>query len=265
MPHLHFATLIFLAICAVISGCIDTIAGGGGLISVPALLMVGMPPILSLGTNKLQATFGSFAASYHFLRTKHISYKEVLWGVIYCSIGASFGTISVFFIHPEILKRLLPLLLLAVILYMVFKPQAGKLDRHHRMPSHLFFLLFGFSLGFYDGFFGPGTGSLWAISLVAIMGFNIRKATMHTKVYNFISNIISLIWFIFAGHIAYTCGLIMAVGQYIGARIGAHLVIHKGTSLIRPLFLSMVSIMTIVVTYKYYGTDIEHLFNIGTR
>jgi uncharacterized membrane protein YfcA len=251
MPHIYI--LVFLGLTGLAAGCIDTIAGGGGLIGIPAMLLAGMPPALALGTNKFQASFGSFSASYQFLKSGHLKLKQVYLGVIYTAIGAAAGTTCILIMNDAILKKILPIMLVIILIYMIFNRNSGHTDSKQKMKKHLFFLIFGFALGFYDGFFGPGTGSFWAIAIVYFLGFNLQKATMHTKVYNFISNIVALIWFLVAGHVAFTIGIVMAIGQIIGAKIGAYLVINKGTKLIRPIFITMVLVMTCIVVVKYYG------------
>jgi uncharacterized membrane protein YfcA len=250
--HLSILTLILLTLSAFCAGFIDTIAGGGGLITVPALLLAGLPAPLALATNKLQACFGSFAAAYHFMRTGHVHWKNVWQGVLYTLVGASLGTLAVLWIHPGILEKIVPILLLLVIAYMAFVPAAGKLDSHARINPNLFWFLAGAGLGFYDGFFGPGTGTFWAIGLVIFLGMNLQRATMHAKVFNFTSNIVALVWFISMGVMDYRIGLCMAVGQVIGARLGAKVVISHGVALIRPLFMTMVVVMVAVLIYRWF-------------
>jgi uncharacterized membrane protein YfcA len=252
MLSIFIIKLLLLALAATIAGCIDTIAGGGGLICVPALLLAGIPPTQMLATNKFQATFGTGMATYKFLQYGGIAWREVLLGCIFCLIGATIGSLCIQHMDQGFLQTLLPYLLIGVLIYMLLTPKAGEIKRHAYIKSGLFFTVFGLLLGFYDGFFGPGTGSFWVVAMVGLLGFDLRHATMHAKVYNFISNLIALFWFILGGHVLYIVGFTMAIGQLLGAKIGAWLVIHKGTKLIRPLFITMVSVMLLSLLYKHY-------------
>ncbi|MDO8954211.1 MAG: TSUP family transporter [Gammaproteobacteria bacterium] len=250
--HLSWLLLSFLFACSLMAGIIDTIAGGGGLITVPALLAVGIPPGLVLGTNKLQACFGSGTAATRLMQYSHTPFKDIWIGSLYCLIGASLGTFAVLLLQDDFLQKLLPLLLAAILLYSIASSRMSAADQPARLSKNTTMLIFGLVLGFYDGFFGPGTGSFWVVALVFFLGYNLQKATIHAKVYNFTSNIVALIWFIVGGHVIYSIGLLMALGQFIGAHIGAKLIMQQGAKLIKPLFIAMVSIMLLIVILKTY-------------
>ncbi len=250
--HTSYLILLFLSGSAFVAGLVDTIAGGGGLIALPAILAAGLPPSFALGTNKFQATCGVMMATWRFARRGHFKLRESLVGVAACIIGASVGTVSVLWINSQWLEKILPFLLLLVLLYTLFSPRVSPHDTHHRMQPLLFFISFGLLLGFYDGFLGPGTGSFWVVALISLLGFNLKKATMHAKIYNLTSNLIALIWFINAGKVVYLVAIIMAIGQMCGAYVGAHLVMKKGVDFIRPVFILMVSVMLIVLIKKYW-------------
>src|SRR5512138_1497615 len=148
--------LLFLTGLA--AGFVDSIAGGGGLITIPVLLSVGMPPQLALGTNKLQATFGSGSAAWHYGRAGLIDFNACKIGVLFTLIGAMMGTLFVSRLPPDLLKQTIPWLLVAIALYFVFQPKLGDADRTARLDAGVFHLIFGLGIGFYDGFLGPGTG-----------------------------------------------------------------------------------------------------------
>ena len=227
------------------AGFVDTVAGGGGLITLPVLLGFGLSPQMALGTNKLQSSFGSGSATVHYARAGVVDLKECGWGILFTLIGTSLGALAVLQMDAVFLKRLIPLLLVGIVIYLMVKPQVGFEETQPRMKSGLFYLLFGLGLGFYDGFFGPGTGSFWAMAFMLFLGFNMTKATGYTKAMNFTSNLFSLIVFILSGHVRYEYGLVMALGQLIGARFGAREVIKRGAGFIRPLFLTVVVILTL--------------------
>jgi uncharacterized protein len=243
--HLGIETLSLLFATGLLAGLIDTLAGGGGLIALPALLFAGLPPQLALGTNKLQGSFGTLAASYHFYRQGQISLRQALPTVACTLIGATSGALLVQRLDAGLLKPLIPGLLLLIFLYTLLTPRLGRQDRPARLSTIPFSLTFGLSLGFYDGFFGPGTGSLWTVALMSLAGHNMTRATGYTKIMNCTSNITALAWFLVGGNVLVSVGLVMAGGQLIGARIGAALAIAKGVRVIRPIFLSMI-LITIV-------------------
>ena len=241
-----------LFVTGAVAGLIDSIAGGGGLITVPVLLGIGLPPQVALGTNKLQASFGSFSAMYHFVRAGTVNLRDARPGVLWTVVGAILGSYTVQQIDPGFLKKVIPFLLLAILFYTVFTPKLGEKEVHPRLPRHLFYLLAGLALGFYDGFLGPGTGSFWVVAIMLCLGFDMRKATGYTKLFNFVSNIVSLVVFIAGGHVLLGAGLLMGVGQAVGARVGARLVIRKGTGLVRPVFICSVLAVTAKLFWDSY-------------
>lgn len=147
---------------------------------------------------------------------------------------------------------MLPFLMLIIFLYTLYTPKLGLLDSQQRMKESFFYILFGFLLGFYDGFLGPGTGSFWVIALVFFLGYNLSKATAYTKVFNLKSNIIATAWFMLGHHIDYKIGFIMACGQFFGGKIGSQLVILNGAKLVRPIFLAIVFFTILVMFCKSY-------------
>lgn len=237
-------TLPLLFLTGLTAGLVDSIAGGGGLITIPVLLGMGLPPQVALGTNKLQASFGSGSAMLAFIRSDTVRVGDCRSGIVFTAAGAVAGTMTVQLIDPSILRLLIPWLLAAIAVYTLLTPRLGYEEIHPRLQPNTLFMLAGLALGFYDGFFGPGTGSFWVMALMLGLGFNMTRATGHTKVMNFTSNFASLLLFIIGGSVLWREGLIMGAGQFIGARIGAHMVVSKGTRFIRPVFISMVLAVT---------------------
>lgn len=234
---------------AFVAAFIDAIAGGGGLITIPALLMAGMPPAMALGTNKLQAFGGSLSASLYFLGKKAVNLREFGFILFMIFIGSVIGTLLIQSIDSSLVKKGLPFLILAIGLYFLFTPKLGENDKKQRLSYPIFALSLGIILGFYDGFFGPGTGSLMNLACVLLLGFNLTKATAHAKVMNLTSNIASVIFFLIGGYIAWTVGFVMMAGSLIGANFGAKMVMSKGKRLIRPMVVAMSFIMTVKMAY----------------
>jgi len=238
--------VLFIMFCVgFAAGLVDSIAGGGGLIALPALLFLGLPPQIALGTNKLQGSFGTLTAAFNYIKNGQATLRESLTGIVFTLIGASAGSWLIQSLNPSFIKPLIPILLSIVFIYTLFSGQLGKNDRAPRMNKNLFFALFGICLGFYDGFFGPGTGSFWTVAFMFFAGFNMTKATGYTKIMNFTSNIVALFWFLLGGNVVYSIGLTMAVGQMCGARIGSNLAMKRGSTFIRPIFL-LVILLTII-------------------
>lgn len=151
---------------------------------------------------------------------------------------------------PVHLQRLIPFFLLAIFVYTVFTPELGRFRSRPRLGRLAFHLVFGPTLGFYDGFFGPGTGSFWAFAYVWAAGFDLARATASTKVMNFTSNLVSLAVFALGGNVLWGAGLCMGVGQAVGARLGSGLVIRRGPGLVRPVFLVVVLATTLKLFYS---------------
>ena len=171
----------FLLCTGVVAGMIDSIAGGGGLITLPVALAVGMPPKIALGTNKFQSSFGSFTATYYYVKHGIVSFRGARLGIIFTLIGAVAGAWGVQQIDSGILNHVIPFLLLAILIYTLLTPKFGDVDKRPRISAFLFFVIAGLVLGFYDGFFGPGVGSFWAMAFVFWRGMDLTKATGATK------------------------------------------------------------------------------------
>ena len=249
MMELSFEVLGILFAVAFVAAFIDAIAGGGGLITIPALLMTGMPPAMALGTNKLQACGGVFSASVYFLRKKAVDLKTFWPILLLIFIGSILGALLVQQLDPSFIKKLLPFLILAIGLYFLFTPKLGEQDRQSRISYGVFACALGLPLGFYDGFFGPGTGSLMNLACILFLGFSLTKATAHAKVMNFASNLSALIMFLIGGHIAWQVGIVMMVGAMLGGNLGAKMVMSRGKQLIRPMVVVMSFLMTIKMSY----------------
>jgi uncharacterized membrane protein YfcA len=243
MLHLWQFPLLFAT--AVVAGFVDSIAGGGGLITIPVLLSLGLPPRDTLGTNKLQASFGSGSATFHYTRAGAVALRECAFGFVVTGLSAAAGAWVVRQLDPGFLRRAIPILLIGVAGYTILRPRLGEQDLHPRMGRTTFYLVFGIAIGFYDGFFGPGTGTFWTMAYMLGLGFNMARATGYTKVMNFSSNLAALALFLAGGNVLFGPGLVMGAGQWLGARIGSKMVIAKGTRFVRPVFLTAVLALTL--------------------
>ena len=233
-------TLFLLFLAGGFAGFVDSIAGGGGIITLPALLAVGIPPHQALATNKLQSSFGSFTATLNYAKKGLMKPKELLLGVVFTFIGAVSGAIAVQFFDAKSLEDMIIFMLIVIFLYTLASPNLGAIHTTAKLKKPLFYTIFGLLIGFYDGFFGPGTGSFWTMALILLLGLDLKGATAQTKLFNFTSNIASLLMFIYAGLVLWVAGVVMGVGQIIGAYLGSSLVAKKEVKFIRVFFLVIV-------------------------
>lgn len=250
--EISFDILAMLFVVASVAGFIDAMAGGGGLLTLPALLAAGIPPTQALATNKLQSSFGSFSASWYFVRNGIVSIKEMRLAILCTFIGSAMGAELVQYIDASLLTSVIPLLLISISLYFLLAPQTKVSDGKKKLSEAMFALCVGGSIGFYDGFFGPGTGSIFTVCFVVLGHFSLVDATARTKILNFTSNIAALIFFIIAGLPIWELGLVMAVGGFIGAQLGAKVVISKGQKWIRPLVIVMSMSMAIKLLWEQH-------------
>ena len=234
MENISIEIILFLGIVATLAGFIDAIAGGGGLLTVPALLWVGIPPLNALATNKLQGCFGTATASVNFWRKGLLPINQLKIPIVMTFFGAICGTWLVQNVSSDSLNAIIPWLLISFALFFAFSPRASNLDRQARLSISAFSLSTCSLIGLYDGFFGPGTGSFFMLAVILLLGFNITKATATTKLLNFTSNIGSLAFFALGGHVLWLTGLVMGMGQMIGAWLGSQLAIKHGAQVIKP-------------------------------
>jgi uncharacterized protein len=231
------STIAVLVLAAFVAGFVDSIAGGGGLIALPALLLAGLDPISALATNKLQGTFGTASATYTFLRKGRLDLAAHWPEVAMVFVGAALGVMAVAYAPTQLLPTLMPVLLIVIAVYFALSPRLSGESTTPRLPYYMF--VFGLApiVGFYDGIFGPGTGSFFMVALVSLFGVGLIDATGRTKLLNFTSNVASLLVFACGGKILWGVGLMMGAAQVLGAQIGSRLAIRNGTKIIRPLLV----------------------------
>ena len=237
MVDLAVHTVVLLAVAAFAAGFVDSIAGGGGLITVPALLLAGLSPVDSLGTNKVQGLFGSGSATLAYAAGGQVDPRRQLPSALLACLGGACGALAATVVPGHVLSAALPVVLVAIALYFALKPNMGDVDRARRIGPVLFGATLVPLVGFYDGLFGPGAGSFYMLAFVALAGYGVLKATAHTKLLNFASNIGGFAVFAAVGVIHWKIGLMMGVCQFVGARVGALLAVRVGARLIKPLLV----------------------------
>lgn len=250
---LTFDFVLMLFAVATAAGFVDSIAGGGGLITIPALLAVGVPPVQALATNKLQSCGGAFSASYYFVSRGAVKLRNIRLAILMTFVGSVLGTLLVQEVDASVLERVIPFLMIGIVLYFLFSPRLSNDDSRQAISLTVFSCTAAVVIGFYDGFFGPGTGSFFTVAFVSLLGFSITRATAHTKVLNATSNLASLLFFILGGHVIWAVGLVMMAGQIIGARLGSRMVLSRGQALIRPMIVCVSLVMTVKLLWSHYG------------
>lgn len=247
MELTHFSTelLSFLFFIAVLAGFLDTLAGGGGLISIPALILSGIPPLAALGTNKLQGSMGTATATYMMIKHKKVSWEDIKHIMLSAFIGASLGAIVVQFINTEVLSFVIPIVLLFIAVYFLISPKPKENEGSPTLSYRKYKNLVVPVIGGYDGMFGPGTGSFFALAGVSCRGHDLISSTAVAKPLNFATNMASLIIFVAAGQIVWIAGILMMVGQLIGAWAGAHYLFKINPSYLRGLIVLMSTSMLI--------------------
>ena len=226
-----------LVLAAFLAGFVDSIAGGGGLITIPALLLAGAPPVYALGTNKLQGMFGAASATWSYQRHGHVSLRPQILPALLAFAGSVLGALTATVMPGDIFGAVLPILLVAIAVYFLLRPGLDDIDRAQRINPFLFGVTIPPLIGFYDGLFGPGTGSFFMLAFVGLAGFGVLKATAHTKLLNLASNVGGLVLFAFAGAVLWKVGLVMGAAQIAGAQVGSRLAMKGGARVIKPLLV----------------------------
>jgi uncharacterized membrane protein YfcA len=245
----EFDTLwVGLLVAAACAGFVDAVAGGGGLIQVPALF-AGLPqesPAVLFGTNKLASIFGTLNAARRYLREVDMNWSIALPAAVSAFVFSFFGAATVAWLPREVVRPLVLWLLVAVAIYTWLKPDFGRQARASRVPSRRVFfvaVLAGALLGFYDGFFGPGAGSFMIFAFVRLFGMDFLHASATAKIVNAATNAGALLLFLPAGHVAWALGLGMAVCNIVGAQLGSRMAICYGSGFVRGVFLVMTTLL----------------------
>jgi hypothetical protein len=232
--------LALLVAAAFLAGVVDAIAGGGGIITVPALLAAGLDPRIALGTNKGQAVFGATASFVRFARHGQIDRKRAPLSLIAAMIGSAAGARLLLALDPSRLRPIvLGLLVVAALSAFVRKPGAGEPSRLVQASPALAALGLAGLLGAYDGFFGPGTGTFLLLGYAYLFGDDLVRASANAKVGNFASNVAAVLTFALSGAIRWEIALPMGIAQIAGASLGAELAVKRGVGLVRVVAVTI--------------------------
>lgn len=237
MLDLSIDLVLILTCAAFAAGFVDSIAGGGGLITVPALMLAGIPPAQALATNKVQGTFGAATAAISYARRGLVDPRKQVGAAAFAFAGGLVGALCVTAVPTDLLRYVLPVVLIGIAVFFAVKPGLDDLDRTQRMTPVVFAATIVPLIGFYDGLLGPGTGAFLMLGFVMLAGYGVLKATAHTKFLNLASNLGGLVAFAAVGKPLWFLGALMAVAQIGGAALGAKVAMRVGARVIKPLLI----------------------------
>ncbi len=230
--------LVILTSVALIGGAINAISGGAGMLAVPSMLALGIPPINALALNKFQNIFGGSTSTITYFRRGFVDLKSNWPILIYALIGSCLGVgLLQWFAASDWLEGIVLYFLIFLALYVAFSPQASPKAQKTRLSLGIFNPIVGTCIGIYGGFFGPGSGPFIVLAYTTLRGYDLRESVTNSKPVLLIMNFTALVIFIGAGDVWWVLGCCMGAGQIIGARIGANLVLNKGTALVKPLLV----------------------------
>ncbi|HAZ95632.1 MAG TPA: hypothetical protein DCW94_08110 [Porticoccaceae bacterium] len=239
-------TQIILVGVAFFAGLISSIAGSGGILTLPALLWAGLPPLNALATNKVQSSLGTLSSAWNFFRKGHLDIKPLYSAVAMAVLGSVAGTFLVQSLDGATLTKLIPFLLLTIALYFLFSPKVSETDHPQKVSQRWFACTAALGMGFYGGFFGPGMGSIMPFLFVWLLGHNLVKATAETKLMILAVNGTSALIFVFSGYVLWQLAIGMSVAQVIGARLGSNLVMKRGAGFVQPI----ITVITLLMALK---------------
>jgi uncharacterized membrane protein YfcA len=245
--------LLLVSLASLLAGFVDAIVGGGGLILVPAMFAVfpQTHPATLLGVNKGASILGTAAATLQYARRVQLPWRSLLPAAGVCFAGSMLGAWTVTMIAPDFLRRLLPVVLLGVLGYTLARKELGRhhLPRFAGQREALAACLLGLSIGFYDGFFGPGTGSFFVFLFVRWLGYDFLHASASAKLLNTSSNLAALLLFAWKGHVWWHFVAVMAAANVVGSLMGTRLALRHGSGFVRSVFIVVVSALILKTTY----------------
>ena len=248
--------LILASVASLLAGAIDSIVGGGGLILVPALFAIypSAQPATLFGTNKSASVWGTGIAAWQYSRRVQMRWGVMLPAALAALVGSFIGAWVVTVINPDFLRRLLPFVLLAVLLYTLAKKDLGRTHAPRHAPGRetLLACVIGGTIGWYDGFFGPGTGSFFIFLMVRVLGYDFLNASASAKLLNVATNIAAIALFAMKGHVWWHIGLTMAVANVVGSLIGTRLALKHGAGFVRGVFIVVVSALILKTGYDAF-------------
>ena len=244
--------ILLLSGMSFLAGFIDAVAGGGGLILMPSLLVAGLPPQMALGTNKFASMLGTMTALINFVRSRKVIWKIALVGLPFSLVGSVFGTRAILHFDQAAAAKIIVFLLPipAVLTFLPKKQLKTSATEFSAMNMYLHVPLLCLVIGFYDGFFGPGTGTFLIFGFYAFLGLHLINASAISKVFNLASNVGSFVTFVLAGKVLYSVGIPIALANILGGYIGSTLAIRKGQGFIKAILVLVFIILFISLVFR---------------
>lgn len=243
---------IILSAVSFIAGLIDSIAGGGGLLLLPSLLLAGLPPQVALGTNKFASSIGTGTALINFILKKKVVWKIAASGIAFSLFGSFIGTKTILIFNNEIVGRIIIFLLpLAMIITLIPQKERATGNEPSRFDITVKIPFICLFIGFYDGFFGPGTGSFLIIAFYMFIGLGLVQSSATAKVFNLASNLGALVIFVLGGKVIFLIGIPLAIANIAGNYLGSNLAIKKGANTVKFFLLLSLTILMISLIWKY--------------
>lgn len=252
LEELTLVTILLLVLAGFIAGWVDAVVGGGGLIQLPALLLVpGLSPVQALATNKFGSIFGTATSAATYFRRARPDLKTALPMAAIALAGGFAGAILATLLPASVFKPIIVVALIAVALFTAFRPTVGTLTklRHSGRRHYGVAMSIGLVIGFYDGLLGPGTGSFLIIAMVTLLGYNFLAASAKAKIVNLATNLGALLFFIPNGAVLWGLGLLLGAANMAGGYLGARMAISKGSKFVRVIFLAVVSVLIVTLLY----------------
>ncbi len=253
MFEVTYDVLALLMAAAFIAGVVDSIAGGGGLITLPILVLAGAPPVTAIATNKVQGVFGAGMAALAYARGGHVDLRRQIKPAAVAFSAAVLGALLTSYLPTDVIRLGLPVLLVGIALFFAFKPGLNDLDRTERLTPFIFALTVVPLVGFYDGLIGPGAGAFYMMGFVALGGYGVLRATAHTKLLNFASNAGGIATYALVAQPWWAVGLAMGMAQIAGAWVGSKLAMRVGSKLIKPVLVTAATALALRLIWDLWA------------
>ncbi|MET4060038.1 putative membrane protein YfcA [Arthrobacter sp. UYP6] len=260
LEEIQLATILLVVVAGLAAGWIDAVVGGGGLLQLPALLLIpGITPVQALATNKMGSIFGTTTSALTYYRRAHPDLKTALPMAAVALVGSFGGAALAVSLPSSVFKPIIVVALIAVAVFTALRPTVGELTklrhtgrRHYGTAAGI-----GLAIGFYDGLIGPGTGSFLIIAMVTFLGYNFLAASAKAKIVNMATNLGALAFFLPNGALLWGVGLILGVANMVGGYIGARMAVKQGSKFIRIVFLVVVSVLICKLGYDVWVENIR--------
>ena len=260
LEEIQLATILLVVVAGLAAGWIDAVVGGGGLLQLPALLLIpGITPVQALATNKMGSIFGTTTSAVTYYRRAHPDLKTALPMAAVALLGSFGGAALAVSLPSSLFKPIIVVALIAVAIFTALRPTVGELTklRHTGRRHYGTAIGIGLAIGFYDGLIGPGTGSFLIIAMVTFLGYNFLASSAKAKIVNMATNLGALAFFLPNGALLWGVGLILGVANMVGGYLGARMAVKQGSKFIRVVFLVVVGALICKLGYDVWVENVR--------